>query len=55
MWMPEAPLLQKGAFEAQRISRFQRSIKRQIAAPGPLGRAITFRAFGAQDNNLRIT
>src|SRR5882724_741477 len=22
-----------------------------IAAPGPLGRAITFRAFGAQDNN----
>jgi hypothetical protein len=25
-----------------------------IAAPGPLGRAITFRAFSAQDNNLRI-
>ncbi len=26
-----------------------------IAAPGPLGRAITFRAFGSQDNNLPIT
>jgi len=53
--MPKASILQKGACEAQRISRFQRSIKRQIGAPGPLGRAITFRALGAQDSNLRIT
>jgi hypothetical protein len=47
-------MFQRGAFETQRISRLQRSMKRQIAAPGLLARAITFRAFGAQDNNLRI-
>jgi hypothetical protein len=35
--MPQAPRLQKGAFEAERISRFQRSIKRQIGARRPVG------------------
>jgi hypothetical protein len=54
MWMP------KGANTPERCIRgpthFALSALNQttIAAPGPLGRAITFRAFGAQDNDLQI-
>jgi hypothetical protein len=52
MRMPKAPAFQKGALEAQRISRFQRSINDKSPHPARWGRAITFRAFGPQDNNL---
>src|SRR5882724_4415676 len=51
----KAPILRERCLP--RSTHFALSALNQttIAAPGPLGRAITFRAFGAQDNNLPIT
>jgi len=53
--MPKASLLQKGAFQDQRISRLQRSIKPQIAAPGPLAGLLHFAPLALKTTNLRIT
>jgi hypothetical protein len=52
MWMPRAPVLSlKVSLEPV---YFAPSALRHvaIAAPGPLGRAITFRALGAQNNHV---
>jgi hypothetical protein len=37
------------------ISRFQRSVVLRFTCPGPLGRAITFSAFGAFQEVCKVT
>src|SRR5882757_8993870 len=51
----QAPILRERCLRGSTHFALSALNQTTIAAPGPLGRALTFRAFGAQDNNLPIT